>query len=188
MAKQVEFENEVDQLKRERDQILEKQQHTESQYSTLRKTMTNNEEDSRRRQSLLEEKIRELETERTKLVNGSASSLSSGGSGPATMTLVPAPAPPPPPPPPPPPMATPAPPPPPPPGPPPPPLGGPPGPPPPPMTKTDPNLTIRRPIQTTYKLPTVHWVAMKPNDTKDTIWYALNQKIMNHAKLTPPII
>ena len=54
--------------------------------------------------------------------------------------------------------------------PPPPPLGGGPPPPPPLGGRTDPNLTIRRAVQTTYKLPTMHWVALKPNDTKDTIW------------------
>lgn len=36
------------------------------------------------------------------------------------------------------------------------------------------NMTIRRGIQTTFKLPTVHWTAMKPNDTKDTIWYLMD--------------
>ena len=36
------------------------------------------------------------------------------------------------------------------------------------------NMTIRRPIQTTFKLPTVHWTSMKPNDTKDTVWYLMD--------------
>ena len=44
--------------------------------------------------------------------------------------------------------------------------------------KTDPNMTLRHAVQTKYKLPTMHWVALKPNDTKDTIWY-----IMDDVKL-----
>ena len=58
--------------------------------------------------------------------------------------------------------------------------GGPMPPPPPPGPPSGPgphpsgNMTIRRPIQTTFKLPTVHWTAMKPNDTKDTIWYLMD--------------
>ena len=36
------------------------------------------------------------------------------------------------------------------------------------------NMTIRRAIQPAFKLPTVHWTAMKPNDTKDTIWYLMD--------------
>ena len=49
-------------------------------------------------------------------------------------------------------------------------------PPPPPPGNMHPsgNMTIRRAIQTTFKLPTVHWTAMKPNDTKDTIWYLMD--------------
>ena len=50
-----------------------------------------------------------------------------------------------------------------------------PPPPPPPVNLKDPNnMTIRRSIQMTFKLPTVHWTAMKPNDTKDTIWYLMD--------------
>ena len=53
-----------------------------------------------------------------------------------------------------------------------------PPPPPPPCTGLGPhptgNMTIRRTIQPAFKLPTVHWTAMKPNDTKDTIWYLMD--------------
>jgi hypothetical protein len=40
----------------------------ETEYSTLRKTLSSKEEDSKRRQSYLEEKIKELEAERSKLI------------------------------------------------------------------------------------------------------------------------
>ena len=156
----------------------------ENEYSTLRKTFSSKEEDSKRRQSYLEEKIKELEAERSKLMTGARTSVHASTSAPtATAGTAPPPPPPPPlsagvpppPPPPPPPMAGTAPPPPP-----PPPMapggfkmGGGPPPPPPPSggpARTDPNMTIRKTIQTTYRLPTVHWVPLKPNDTKNTIW------------------
>lgn len=48
------------------------------------------------------------------------------------------------------------------------------------MSRTDPNLTIKRAVKTTHKLPTIHWLAMRPNDTKDTIWYVMDDvKLMN---------
>eukprot|EP00094_Tigriopus_californicus_P001997 TCALIF_01924-PB protein Name:"Similar to CG32138 Formin-like protein CG32138 (Drosophila melanogaster)" AED:0.27 eAED:0.27 QI:0/0.5/0.14/1/0.5/0.42/7/0/998 len=162
MSKQVELENEIHDLTRERDLLLEKSQQVESDYSTLRKTMSTKEEDSKRRQSLLEERIKSLEAEKSTLSSsgGPRASASSTTAGAPPPPPPPAPAPPPPPPPPP-PMASAGPPPPPPPGPPPPPKapGAPGAPPPPPgmgnMLRTDPNLTIKRAVQTTYKLPTV---------------------------------
>ena len=191
MARQVELENKFEDMKRQRDSLLEKSQKVENEYSTLRRTLTSKEEDSKRRQSYLEDKIRELEAEKVKLVNnsGSSSLVSSTASIPSSLgsggpTGAPAPPPPPPPPPS---SAVP-----PPPAPPPPPMGGPPRsgsggappPPPPPMMSKNnnaanlpgSNMTIRKPIATTYKLPTVHWLPLKPNDTKDTIWYLMDDE------------
>ena len=45
------------------------------------------------------------------------------------------------------------------------------------MTRTDPNLTIKRAVKTTHRLPTVQWVAMRPNDTKDTIWLDMKRNL-----------
>eukprot|EP00095_Tigriopus_kingsejongensis_P004806 snap_masked-scaffold182_size278544-processed-gene-1.8 protein:Tk04806 transcript:snap_masked-scaffold182_size278544-processed-gene-1.8-mRNA-1 annotation:"GL25292" len=188
MSKQIHLENmenDIEEMKREKEQLLTKSQQVESDYSTLRKTMTSKEEDSKRRQSLLEEKIKALEAEKTTPGSSGVKSATAATAAPAAAMAAPPPPPPPapaPPPPPPPPGSGPPPPPPPPGAPPPPRAPG--APPPPPgmgnMARTDPNLTIKRTVQTTYKLPTVHWVALKPNDTKDTIWYVMDDaKLMN---------
>ena len=121
MATQVQFENQIEELRGERDKLLQNQQKVESENSTLRRDLSSREQDSKKRQSTLEERIRELETN-IKLVQqngsvGSQSSLGSSSVGSATGAPAPpppAPAPPPPPPPPPPPMMAPPPPPPPP--------------------------------------------------------------------------
>ena len=199
MARQVELENKFEDMKHQRDELVAKSQKVENEYSTLRRTLTSKEEDSKRRQSYLEDKIRELEAEKVKLVHsGSSSLVSSTASIPSSLGS--GGAPPPPPPPPPPPSASsmaPPPPPPAPPAPPPPPgappkLGGAPPPPPPPMMSKQnggaqlvgSNVTIRKPIATTYKLPTVHWLPLKPNDTKDTIWYLMDdEKLMKDLDL-----
>lgn len=184
MVRQVDLENQLADVRRERDELLQRHQKVESEYSTLRKTITTKEEDSKRRQSYLEEKIRELEAEKVKLhaSSGSSSLVSSTASIPSLASVG---APPPPPPPPPPPfkeqsIAAAAPPPPPPPpafnsrssG------GAPPPPPPPGVPPPAPanNMTLKKTMQTTYKLPTVHWLPLKPNDTKDTIWYLMDDE------------
>ena len=41
------------------------------------------------------------------------------------------------------------------------------------MNNIDPNMTLRKAIQTNVKLPTVPLQHLKPNDTKDTIWYEI---------------
>merc|ERR1712106_697453 len=176
MSQQINYENTIEELQREINQLAQIKQEVESEYSTLKRTVENKEEEGKRRQSMLEVRIKELEIERDKLKTASNSSLSSTQS--AGAPVIPAAAPPPPPPP--------APPAPPPPGPPPPPGAprppGPPGPPPPPGMSA-PNLgtqTIKRAIKTTYRLPTLQLQVLKPNDTKDTFWYTTNdEKIIN---------
>ena len=69
------MENHVEELKAERDNLLKTQQKVESENSTLRRDLSSKEQDSKKRQSTLEERIRELETN-IKLVqqNGSVGS------------------------------------------------------------------------------------------------------------------
>merc|ERR1719471_600946 len=117
MSQQVAYETRAEELQREIMQLTRVKQEVESEYSTLKKTVQNKEQEEKKRQSMLEVKIKELESERDRLKTASNSSLSSSHSG-GTSNILPA-APPPPPPappaPPPPPTAA-APPPPPPPG------------------------------------------------------------------------
>merc|ERR1719490_393465 len=156
------------------------------EYSTLKRTVKNREEEGRKRLSIMEVRIKELEVERDQLKTASNSSLSSSQSGgtPSLPSMV-APPPPPPAPPAPPPPPSMGPPPPPPPAPPgglrpgaPPPPPGPPGrgplgpgpPPPPPLGGVD-TTTLKPAHKTTYRLPTLQLAVLKPNDTKDTFWY-----------------
>ncbi len=183
MARQVDLENQLADVKKERDELVHKSQKVENEYSTLKRTVTTKEEESKRRQSFLEEKIKELEM---KLTSGSSSMVSSTASIPSSVATsgsnpvlnAPAPPPPPPPPPPPgPPLFNAPPPPPPPPMAPKLPLGGAPPPPPPPISgQNNNNMTIRKAFQTTYKLPTLHWMALKPKETMDTIWYQMDDE------------
>lgn len=117
---QVQLENSVEDMRAERDKLLQSHKEVESQNSTLRRDLSSKEQDSKKRQSTLEERIRELEINIKQVAsqNGSIGSQTSLGSSSAGSTTgapaPPPPAPPPPPPPPPPPMMAPPPPPPPP--------------------------------------------------------------------------
>merc|ERR1719500_1123122 len=177
MEQVADLEQEIKDLKTKREEV-------ETEYSTLKRTVKNKEEEGRKRLSIMEVRIKELEVERDQLKTASNSSLSSSQSGgtPSLPSMV---APPPPAPPPPPSMGPPPPPPPAPPGglrpgaPPPPP--GPPGrgplgsgpPPPPPAGGLD-TRTLKPAHKTTYRLPTLQLAVLKPNDTKDTFWYTTN--------------
>ena len=177
--RQVELENHLEDIKKERDELKQRSAKVENEYSTLRRTVTSKEEESKRRQSYLEETIKDLELKLksgSTLASSGASSTASipnsiSSNTPITISAPPPPAPPPPPPP----VFAPPPPPPPPgpgqfkiPGPP-----APPGPPPPPgMPKT---TAIPRNIpQPTVNLPTLHLQYMRPNDTKETMWYEMD--------------
>merc|ERR1719208_491818 len=167
MSQQVAYETRVEDLQREIMQLTRVKQEVETEYSTLKKTVQNKEEEGKKRQSMLEVRIKELESERDRLKTASNSSLSSSHSGGTAHVQVTSAAPPPPPP---------APPPPPPPGPP-----GPPGPPPPPGPgpKID-AQPIKPIIKPNVRLPTLQLNVLKPNDTKDTFWYTTNdQKIID---------
>ncbi|XP_034249251.1 formin-like protein [Thrips palmi] len=177
LCKLASLESELVQLRSERDEIS-------AELQTLRRTAQQHQQDAHNRQSLLENKIQELETLTRTLPrpdssssgvsmgsSNSFSSLSSSSSPPAP-SLPPTPVPPPPPPPPP------CPPPPPPPN-----SGSSPPIPPPPipvppppgfMAAPDGAMTIKRKVQTKYKLPTLNWVALKPNQVRGTVFNELD--------------
>merc|ERR1719385_704170 len=166
----------VAELEEEIKDLKTKRQEVETEYSTLKRTVQNKEEEGRKRLSIMEVRIKELEVERDQLKTASNSSLSSSQSGgtPSLPSMVAPPPPPPAPPaPPPPPSMGPPPPPAPPgglrPGAPPPPPGppgrGPPGsgpPPPPPAGGID-SRTLKPAHKTTYRLPTLQLAVLKPN-------------------------
>lgn len=179
----------------ERDSLLADKHKLEGELNELRKLLATKEEELKKRQSQLENKIQQLEQQSRTIVhiNGNKSPSPSNDSkqsivsstspikSPAPPTTI---SPPPPPPPPPPLMplsmsnqSLPPPPPPPPPmmngpG-----KSGPPPPPPPPpglppqSTSSDSNMfTIKKNYTTKFKLPTFNWVPLKPNQVKGTIF------------------
>ncbi|XP_045448026.1 formin-like protein [Melitaea cinxia] len=192
IAKQATLEAELAQVRHERDQLAEARRQVVEEVSTLRRAQ----QDSRNRQSMLESKVQELESLTKSLPRGaSMGAISSHAmcngtvnghiSPPGTLTNgdvhLPLPNPPTPPPAP---MLPPPPPAPQPPPPPPPPVIAPPPPAPPappapglmlPPQHTD-AMTIKRKVDTKYKLPTLNWIALKPNQVRGTIFNELDEE------------
>ncbi|CAH1963643.1 unnamed protein product [Acanthoscelides obtectus] len=174
------LETELIQVRQERDELLEVKKRADEEVSTLRRVVQHHEQESRNRQSMFESKMAELGKQSPE--NG-PTSPHHHSSLPHTMDSADH-LPPPPPPleaftsvPPPPAPPTPAAAPPPPPCPPPPPLRHGFAPPPPPaglMQAPDGAMTIKRKVQTKYKLPTVNWIALKPNQVKGTVFNELD--------------
>ncbi|KAI4461818.1 formin-like protein [Holotrichia oblita] len=184
LAKVAELETMLAQTRAERDEIYEASRLVTEEVTTLRRAVQHHEEESKNRQSMLESKIIELESITKSLPKGasivgladllmntnslSTPHLSSDPSLPpplTTPTVIPPPPPPAPTLPPPPPC-------------PPPPPNKPNTPLPPPapglMPAPDGAMTIKRKVQTKYKLPTVNWIALKPNQVRGTIFNELD--------------
>nr|XP_029712129.1 formin-like protein isoform X2 [Aedes albopictus] len=200
-----ELESELSQTRAERDDLCNKLRVVEEEIAKLKRALKQHEQESKSRQSMLLElenftktlpKGTSIADVSNMLANGGKlselSPTSNGGADKAAPPIPPPPAPP----------APPAPPvaptPPPPPCPPAPNLNGdapraPPKPPafipPPPagpggfmgigagqMHCTDGNMTIKRKVQTKYKLPTLNWVALKPNQVRGTIFNELDDE------------
>ncbi|KAL9905430.1 formin-like protein isoform X2 [Glossina fuscipes] len=225
LYKLAEMETEVAYLKAEREELLTTKLKFDEEVTTLRRILKQNEQELKRRDSLLQSKNLELQTLTRSLprsvsnAEGSQLSELSANLLPPKCDSPPLPPPPPPlpsshaietvtPPPPPPPPAPPAPPPPPlsgchsitmnraPPPPPPVPSDGPSmrtfpqhqvnpvlsafQPPPPPvagfMPAPDGAMTIKRKVPTKYKLPTLNWIALKPNQVRGTIFNELDDE------------
>lgn len=169
MFKLAELSSELNQVRNERDELSQKKRETDEEVSTLRKVLKQNEIELKNRQNLLDNRMQELQHLSQTLPRSSTSdNIDSLAMNSATVKAPPPPAPAPPPPPPPCPPPLPnfgprsgAPPPPTPPKPPssfipaPPPAGF--------MPAPDGAMTIKRKVQTKYKLPTLNWVPLKPN-------------------------
>lgn len=164
LAKISELELELKSLREERDALMLARQQVDEEVNTLRRVVQQHEQESKNRQSMLENKIMELETLTKTLPR-------SNGSSAATSPSAPSPPPPPPPsklvPPPPPPPC------------------------PPPMNQSPPHcpvpppapglgpapdgaMTIKKKVLTKYKLPTLNWIALKPNQVRGTIFNDLD--------------
>ncbi|XP_023709731.2 formin-like protein [Cryptotermes secundus] len=171
LAKLAELETELGAIRAERDELLEGRRQVDEEVNTLRRAVMQQQQESQNRQSMLENKIMELETLTRTLPRGSGSGGDSTNSSvpippppPLIPPTLPAPAPPPPPPcPPPPPLSS---------------SRGSPAPVPPPpagmMQAPDGAMTIKRKVQTKYKLPTLNWIALKPNQVRGTIFSELD--------------
>ncbi|KAJ3654739.1 hypothetical protein Zmor_013908 [Zophobas morio] len=167
------LETELVQIRQERDELAEFKRHADEEVSTLRRVVQHHEQESKNRQSMFESKIAELES----ATKGSSmsglsdiltttppdSTTSPSVSNTPNSPVIPPPAP----------VA-----PPPPPCPPPPPSRVPSAPVPPPpagfMQAPDGAMTIKRKVQTKYKLPTINWIALKPNQVRGTIFNELD--------------
>ncbi|XP_017779314.1 PREDICTED: formin-like protein CG32138 isoform X2 [Nicrophorus vespilloides] len=183
LSKIGELETELVQVRQEREELMEHRRQRDEEVTTLRRVVQQHQQESKNRQSLLENKIMELETITKSLPRGStiaglsdlllqntppSSSSSTSTTTPSTPVIPPPPppaapvAPPPPPCPPPPPMKQ----------------SAPSGPPPPPapgfMPAPDGAMTIKRKVQTKHKLPTINWIALKPTQVRGTIFNDLD--------------
>lgn len=166
VARAAEFEKLLDEYRKEMERLKDSSKAQEETITTLKRTMT--ERDGSLKKTFEEMEALRQDLERAKTANvllPSASVLPPPPGPPAG--LVPPPPPPPPPPPAPPGFGGPVPVPPPPPG-----FGGPP--PPPPMlsaaSPSVPSMPLKKKFQTKYKLPTLNWQALKPQQVKGTVF------------------
>ena len=76
-ARQVDLENQLGDIKKERDELLAKYEKVENEYSTIRRTHSSKEQEAKKRQSYLEDEIRKMkvENEKLKLVGSGSSSM-----------------------------------------------------------------------------------------------------------------
>ncbi|EEB13774.1 conserved hypothetical protein [Pediculus humanus corporis] len=160
-----ELELQLKALKEEKVILLQARQQVDEEVNTLRRVVQQHELESKNRQSILENKIMELETLTKTLPRPNRSSPEPMKT--ETPTIPPIKAAPAPPPPPPPPSSTPlnlA----------PPPIC--PLPPPAPGLGPAPDgaMTIKKKVLTKYKLPTLNWIALKPNQVRGTIFNDLD--------------
>lgn len=162
------LETQLIQLRHEREELLEVKKRADEEVSTLRRVVQHHEQESKNRQSMFESKMIENNTPRNSIHMDNQNTTPTTPSTqsptpPAPPTPPAAPAAPPPPPCPPMPPARGA-------------ASSPPIPPPPAgfMQAPDGAMTIKRKVQTKYKLPTVNWIALKPNQVRGTIFNELD--------------
>lgn len=172
------LENELQTARRDREELLIGKKETDEEISTLRRVLQKHEQESKNRQSLLESKVLELETLTKVLPDGTTVEMLKSPKDHSKSSPVSAPPPPPPPLPssdiplapvhssniPVPPKPFPK----------PPPMMGqgfiPPPPMPGSMIAPEGAMTIKRKVQTKYKLPTLNWIALKPNQVRKIVY------------------
>ena len=79
--RQVELENQLENIRKERDDLQQRYVKVENDYSTIRRDLASKEENSKKRQSLLEARIKELEAASTSSINSTNSNTSAGTVG-----------------------------------------------------------------------------------------------------------
>lgn len=158
MAKTVEMEKQLSEVNQELDELRQALKETENEMNTLRKTVNEKDEESRKQQNMLDAKLLELEHIRNNIpIPGGPAAPGA----PSSAVFPPPPAPAPPPPPPPPPVTK-----------------GPPAPPPPPgaaVPSVD-AMTIKKKVQTKYRLPVLNWTPLKPQQVKGTVFAELDDE------------
>ncbi|XP_050304495.1 formin-like protein [Anthonomus grandis grandis] len=172
------LETELIQIRQEKEDLIECKKRADEEVTTLRRVVQHHEQESKNRQSIFENKIAELENKNQSTSN---SPTSEQLPPPPLATVAPppppcppaAPAAPPPPPCPPPPPKPPS-------------MPGMPMPPIPPppagfMQAPEGAMTIKRKVQTKYKLPTVNWIALKPNQVRGTIFNELDDDRLHNC-------
>ncbi|XP_076094984.1 formin-like protein 3 isoform X3 [Mytilus galloprovincialis] len=162
MAKTVELEKQLSEATNEIEELKDLLARHESEVNELRQIVNEKDEESKKRQSMLELKLKEMEQLKLSATTG-------GSAGGITTGIVPDLPPPPPP------VVAPPPPPPPP----PPPAPGAIPPPPPPPGGAVPNMgamTIKKKVQTKFRLPVLNWTPLKPQQVKGTIFSDLDDE------------
>ncbi|XP_077978511.1 formin-like protein 2 isoform X2 [Glandiceps talaboti] len=188
MAKIADLQTHLNDASKELEIVKELNMNATNEISTLKKKYEDKEIEIKEKEEKLTKEIELLRKSSIKggqLVNGSGvdatdSAKPTAAAGPPPPAPPPPPPPPPPPaPPPPPPPSSGPPPPPPPPGGPPPPPGGMPPPPPGGVAPLPGSVTIKKRVQTKYRLPALNWVAIKPNQIRGTVFSELDDdKVM----------
>ncbi|XP_052770325.1 formin-like protein isoform X2 [Mya arenaria] len=166
MAKTVELEKQLSDTLTDLEEVRESLRQGEAENSALREAINQKESESQKQLSTLDAKLQELENLKKNIGSGVGAAGAAGASGAVV-------APPPPPPPPAPVM-------PPPPPPPPPAPGGMAPPPPPPAPGAGPpgpnSMTIKKKIQTKYRLPVLNWTPMRPQQVRGTVFADLDDE------------
>lgn len=160
LSKTIELEKQLSDANTEIEELKENVKQYETENLALREAINEKDLESQKQLSTLDAKLQELENLKKNMGSGAAGA--SGASG-----AIPPPPPPgpslPPPPPPPPPPAPPAP------G-----IGAPP--PPPPPSGGPSAMTIKKKIQTKYRLPVLNWTPLKPQQVKGTVFADLDDE------------
>ncbi|XP_052246158.1 formin-like protein isoform X2 [Dreissena polymorpha] len=161
MNKTIELEKQLSDTSTELEEIKEILRQQEAENAALRDVISEKDAESQKALSTLDAKMQELENLKKNIGSGIGAASAIGASGAIPPPPPPAPAMPPPPPPPPPPAP-----------------GGapPPAPPAPGMGNSKDQMTIKKKIQTKYRLPVLNWTPMRPQQVRGTVFADLDDE------------